>query len=99
MAKLEQLTIRRFRNVEPTTLHFHPTRNVTSQNPILFDYLEFASAEDLQRQFVLCGLGSDGGRPRLRWTQTADEKATAFFGAYERGVQYISEILQTEGLW
>lgn len=72
---------------------------LTSQNPLLFDYLEFGSPEELQRQFVLCSLAGSGGRPRMRWTQMSDEKATAFHGATVRGIQYISEILQTEGLW
>lgn len=72
---------------------------LTSQNPLLFDYLEFGSPEELQRQFVLCSLMSGGGRPRMKWTQMSDEKAADFHGATVRGIQYISEILQTEGLW
>ena len=72
---------------------------VTSQNPILFDYLNFSSEEDLRQQFVLCGLDGNGGRPGMTWTQMSTAKAGAFYGAYERGVQYVSEILETEGFW
>lgn len=73
---------------------------ITSQNPLLFDYLSFESPEEIQRQFVLCShVALKEGRPKMRWDQMSDQKARDFFGAYERGIQYISEILQTEGLW
>lgn len=72
---------------------------LTSQNPLLFDYLEFKSPEDVQQQFVLCAAEVGKSRPKMTWQQMSTEKAREFHGAYARGIQYVSEILQTEGLW
>jgi len=40
---------------------------LTSQNPLLLDYLEFESAEDVQRGFVLCSRETTGEATQLVW--------------------------------
>ena len=72
---------------------------LTSQNPLLFDCLTFESRDDVQKQFVLCSTDPSDPARRMRWTQMSDEKAADFAAAYKSGIQYVSEILRTEGLW
>ena len=68
---------------------------LTSQNPLLLDYLEFESAEEAQRAFVLCELDGD----TFVWRQMSDDEARRFYLAYEVGVQHVGDILRTKGLW
>lgn len=72
---------------------------LTSQNPLLFDFLSFTSPEDVQQQFVLCKLDEQDPRRRMRWQQIPDKKAYEFFQAYRTGMQSVNEILEVEGLW
>jgi energy-coupling factor transporter ATP-binding protein EcfA2 len=72
---------------------------LTSQNPLLFDHLAFENAADVSQQFVVCTTVPGSSRPRLLWKQLDSAKASQFYASYERGIQYVSEILQTEGLW
>jgi energy-coupling factor transporter ATP-binding protein EcfA2 len=72
---------------------------LTSQNPLLFDYLSFENPDDLAQQIVVCSTSKDGGRPKMRWRQLEPSAAQRLYSSYEVGVQYVSEILQTEGLW
>jgi AAA domain, putative AbiEii toxin, Type IV TA system len=72
---------------------------LASQNPLLFDYLEFASAEEVQKGFILCRLEADGDRERMVWSNMTDYDAERFFEAYQVGLQHVSEILRTKGLW
>jgi energy-coupling factor transporter ATP-binding protein EcfA2 len=68
---------------------------LTSQNPLLIDYLEFDSAEAAQRAFTLCELEGDD----VVWRQMTDDEAQSFYAAYETGVQHVGDILRTKGLW
>lgn len=68
---------------------------LTSQNPLLIDYLEFESAEAAQRAFILCDLEGD----EFVWRQMTDDEAQSFYAAYETGVQHVGDILRTKGLW
>jgi energy-coupling factor transporter ATP-binding protein EcfA2 len=69
---------------------------LSSQNPLLLDYMEFASADDVGRSFVLCELDE---LDRLVWRNMSAEEATSFYSAYEVGIQHVGEILRTKGLW
>lgn len=70
---------------------------LTSQNPLLFDYLEFSSTEDVERAFVLCSVDHD--TDRMTWRNASPDEAERFLKAYDVGIQHISEILRTMGLW
>jgi hypothetical protein len=73
---------------------------LTSQNPLLLDYLPFTSAEQVQKSFILCkSEQQQGSRPRWTWENMSDEAAASFFSAYEVGIEHVSEILQSQGLF
>lgn len=72
---------------------------LTSQNPLLLDYLPFESAAEAQRTFILCSCAVEQGQKRLRWRNIAEADAADFFRAYQAGVQHVSAILRTKGLW
>ncbi|MEM9453535.1 MAG: AAA family ATPase [Myxococcota bacterium] len=69
---------------------------LTSQNPLLIDHLPFSSAAEVQRRFVLCDRDEQGN---WSWRNMSSDDADAFFRAYEVGIQHVSEILETRGLW
>lgn len=69
---------------------------LTSQNPLLLDHLPFEAAEEVQRRFVLCDRNDDGD---WTWRNMSQESADAFYRAYEVGIQHVSEILRTKGMW
>ncbi len=69
---------------------------LTSQNPLLLDHLPFSSGEEVQRRFVLCDRDEQG---RWIWRNMDPAAAAAFYRAYEVGIQHVSEILETKGLW
>lgn len=84
--------------IESCLQHIEASRKqafLTSQNPLLLDYLEFESAEEAQRAFVLCELDGD----TFVWRQMSDDEARRFYSAYEVGVQHVGDILRTKGLW
>jgi hypothetical protein len=74
---------------------------LTSQNPLLLDHLVFNSLEEVKRSFVLCQniVAEADGREEMVWRNPDDAEASAFYDAYEAGVQYVSEILRSKGLW
>lgn len=72
---------------------------LTSQNPLLLDYLEFESAEDVRLGFVLCERATSKDTTELIWRNPTAEEASEFFAAYETGLQSVSEILISKGFW
>ncbi len=72
---------------------------LTSQNPLLLDYLGFESAEEVRSSFVLCRSDFNGTREQLYWENMSREDAEGFLSAYRVGVQHVSELLRTRGLW
>ncbi len=70
---------------------------LTSQNPLLLDYLKFESVSDVQHGFVLCERAT--GRGDLVWRNPTEDEAKEFFSAYETGIQTVSEILIAKGFW
>ncbi len=69
---------------------------LTSQNPLLLDYLEFADADAASRSFILCELDDD---ERMVWRNMNEDEARSFYSAYEVGIQHVGEILRSKGLW
>ncbi|MBN9681785.1 MULTISPECIES: AAA family ATPase [unclassified Corallococcus] len=72
---------------------------LTSQNPLLLDYLSFETAKEVQSSFVLCRNVTQDERTQLTWENMSAEEAQGFFDAYQVGIQHVSEILRTRGLW
>lgn len=72
---------------------------LASQDPLLFDFLTFDSQQAVQQSFILCGLERRDGRGTFTWKNLDDAAASSFYRAYEAGIQHVSEILRTKGLW
>jgi energy-coupling factor transporter ATP-binding protein EcfA2 len=72
---------------------------LTSQNPLLLDYIPITSANEVRRSFVLCRGEPREGRPGWIWENMSEKDAEELFSAYQVGVEHVSEILQSRGLW
>ena len=72
---------------------------LTSQNPLLLDFLRFESVEEVRRTFILCERASSEAGAQLIWRNPTEEEAESFFSAYQTGIQRVSDILLTKGLW
>ena len=72
---------------------------LTSQNPLLLDFLVFNSADDVSRTFILCRADASHGKNMMAWSNLGREDADRFYRAYEAGIQHVSEILRTKDLW
>jgi energy-coupling factor transporter ATP-binding protein EcfA2 len=73
---------------------------LATQNPLLIDYVGFASAEEARRTFILCDLRARAdGEQAMLWRNMNEEEAREFFGDYEVGVQHANDILRKRGLW
>lgn len=70
---------------------------LTSQNPLLLDYLGFQSPEDVRSTFVLCRW--ETGPEQMAWENMTQEAARDFFDSYKVGFQQVGELLQSKGLW
>jgi hypothetical protein len=72
---------------------------LTSQNPLLLDFLRFDSVEEVRRTFILCERVTSGAGAQLIWRNPSEDEAESFFAAYQTGIQRVSDILLTKGLW
>ncbi|QRK11086.1 AAA family ATPase [Archangium violaceum] len=72
---------------------------LTSQNPLLLDFLRFDSVDEVRRTFILCERASGEAGAQLIWRNPTHEEAESFFLAYQTGIQRVSDILLTKGLW
>jgi energy-coupling factor transporter ATP-binding protein EcfA2 len=72
---------------------------LTSQNPLLLDFLSFESAEKVERTFILCCTEKFIGKNRMVWSNLSNKDTNRFYRAYEAGIQHVSDILRTKGLW
>jgi energy-coupling factor transporter ATP-binding protein EcfA2 len=72
---------------------------LTSQNPLLLDYLPVTSPEQVRSSFIFCRAERRDGRPRWVWENMSADDAAELFAAYEVGIEHVSEILQSRGLW
>ena len=70
---------------------------LTSQNPLLLDYLTFNSPEDVRSQFVLCRW--EKATAQMHWENMSQEASEDFFSSYKVGFQQVGELLQSKGLW
>lgn len=72
---------------------------LTSQNPILLDFLPFESADDVQQTFILCSREVQDKHSQMVWRNMNEEEAEGFYRAYRTKAQQVSEILRSKGLW
>lgn len=68
---------------------------LTSQNPLLFDFIPLGTLTEPRCMFIRCDL--DG--PKMRWRNLEADESTRLYEAYEAGIESVGEILQTRGLW
>lgn len=68
---------------------------IYGQNPIVFDMLEFDSAEQVRKTFLMCSREAQNFVIKNMTKREAD----SFFQAYEVGIQHVSSILRANGLW
>ena len=72
---------------------------LTSQNPILIDYLPPASVEQAQRQFIICRTVKTKDGEELVWRNMSEDAAERVLKAYQVGIQQLSDVLESKGLW
>jgi hypothetical protein len=73
---------------------------LATQHPLLLDHIPVESAEAAQTTFIRCSTESGpDGREQMAWRNFNEEEAERFFIAYQTGIQHVSEVLRTEGLW
>lgn len=72
---------------------------LTSQNPLLLDYLTFNSPEQVRSTFVICRWEKEAGGGQMIWEDMSQESAEDFFASYNVGFQQVGELLQSKGLW
>ncbi|RKG60315.1 hypothetical protein D7V80_35480 [Corallococcus sp. CA054B] len=72
---------------------------LTSQNPLLLDFLRFDSAEEVRHTFIICERAGTAADAQLIWRNLTEDEAESFFLAYQTGIQRVSDILLTKGLW
>lgn len=69
---------------------------LSSQNPLLFDFMHFSSPHDAADRFIECTLDEAG---RFLWRNMSLEDTSEFYAVYQSGIQHVSEILRTRGYW
>ena len=73
---------------------------LATQHPLLLDHIPVESREAVRTTFIRCSLESGpDGRERMAWRNFDEDEAERFFVAYQTGIQQVSEVLRTEGLW
>jgi energy-coupling factor transporter ATP-binding protein EcfA2 len=78
----------------------HRQSVLTTQHPLLLDYLQFATERDVAECFIVCKCTPLFSPPeRMLWRNIDERDAGAFYRAYKAGIQNVSEILVSRGLW
>ncbi len=72
---------------------------LTSQNPLLLDYLPLESVEQVQRSFIQCNARTSDKKSEFVWSNLDAEDATQLLADYEVGIQHVGELLRVRGLW
>jgi hypothetical protein len=73
---------------------------LTTQHPLLLDYLDFGSEESVAGAFIPCKCASPSVTDQwMRWTNISELDAHSFYRAYKSGIENVSEILVSRGLW
>ena len=73
---------------------------LTTQHPLLLDYLQFNTEHEVVDSFILCKSTTPvAGPERMRWANISEKDGCAFYRAYKAGIEHVSEILVSRGLW
>ena len=72
---------------------------LTSQNPLMLDYLPLESAEQVQKSFIQCKAEVGADTIQVVWSNLATDDAEELFADYQVGIQHVGEILRVRGLW
>lgn len=72
---------------------------LSSQNPLLLDHLYFESQDEIQKTFLLCSAKHESDRDVVTWQNMSTTEAEVVHKAYVTGVQHVSELLHSLGLW
>jgi energy-coupling factor transporter ATP-binding protein EcfA2 len=72
---------------------------LTSQNPLLFEYVDFDSVEQVQARFITCRTKRVDGAEQLVWENMPRDDATRFYEGYRAEIESIGDILINRGLW
>ena len=77
---------------------------LTSQNPLLLDFMSFRSVKDAKSSFIVCRQvesKTNDGRTvsKFSWENLSKEEAQGFYDAYKVGIEHVGEILRMRGLW
>lgn len=64
---------------------------ISTQNPFVFDCLSFESEEDVRSKLLIINKG--------QLQNLSKDNANMFWQAYNAGIQHVSEILRTQGIW
>jgi hypothetical protein len=72
---------------------------LTSQNPLLLDYLPLESVEQVERTFIQCRREVVDDKVTLHWSNLTRSDAEELFADYKVGIQPLGEILRARGLW
>jgi len=72
---------------------------LTSQNPLLFEHVEFDSIEQVQARFITCKSELVDGAEQLVWQNMPRDDAERFYRGYEADIEGIGDILINRGLW
>ena len=68
---------------------------LTSQNPLLFDFIPLGTAAAPRCTFIRCDI--DGAK--MNWRNLHDDETARLYDAYDAGIESVGEILLTRGLW
>lgn len=69
---------------------------IANQSPVLFDYVEFDSKEQVLEKLVVCKKDED---KKLLFSNPTKKMADGFYKDYERNFLQVSEILRHQEIW
>ena len=69
---------------------------MSSQNPLVFDHLEFSDASAVSKALILCSQNEQGD---MIWENMHRDSADHFYTSYQAGIRLVSEILREQNLW
>jgi AAA domain, putative AbiEii toxin, Type IV TA system len=72
---------------------------LTSQNPLLLDYLPLESVEQVQQTFIQCRADVVDDTTQIVWSNLTGDDAEELFTDYQVGIQHLGELLRARGLW
>jgi ABC-type uncharacterized transport system ATPase subunit len=70
------------------------------QDPLVLDHLTFECPEQVRQSVVLCESALDEEKHKYwTWRNCTEEEAADFYESWKIGIQPVSELLKTRGIW